>query len=680
MTFIDANTDATSIPINAGAAGPRLGFLGGMDAAYESQVRAASMYGLEAAFREVEQEQIRALRRAKITPPKSLNDSEDDDLFSGFTGGINSRSYYEAAKFFEDGGTPEMAAYIEAKNRSIRELQEKHPDLRLRTYGDMWDAVKERARKAERLSSDAPTTLGGDIGSFVGAMAGALDPRTDPLNFITTPLAAGRTAWQRIAVQSGGQGVVEAVNQLTGVQDNRRLLGLDYGLGQAALQIGATAAFGGVFQGAAEGIGYAGRRWFRSTPRDPAPPAPVQREVSPTPPAERYVTLPDEPQIDIPAYRPSLMEDFDTFMREVRAEPQAPYGPSRAAERRTALDHSAVSRQLEDWDGPAPWALKPSTETRPRTDVDGFVYEAPVQRFMDAQRTPEQRAREIDPEAFSIYDKLADKRDRMRGWLVELDTPRNERAVNAVREMDEQLAQLAAKLERTSPKNRKKVQAAIREVQAQRNETWDTLTTSDTPDMARIRSELMAVDQEMRDMAPVISRAYAAAREEFSGHQMDQGALDLMADLETRNFPLREWFPKADVTEPEAIRIPEHAPLTVQDKIPTLTSRPDVTDPMPPTADAADKLSAIIAKEAEQMDEAVEFFRNNIAKLMDGDGEDGTKITINGKVLMLGDEISVPNADGTGARTITVKDYLDEVRKDNDALQSVTSCSAPKIS
>src|SRR5687767_4837115 len=99
--FSEPYKDALTAPPEAVSAGPRQGFLDSLSNAYDAGVRNSSLFGLEAAFREVEQEQVAAIRRSggKV---RSLNDAEDGEVLGGFTGGVNSKRYFNAAKFFTD--------------------------------------------------------------------------------------------------------------------------------------------------------------------------------------------------------------------------------------------------------------------------------------------------------------------------------------------------------------------------------------------------------------------------------------------------------------------------------------------------------------------------------------------------------------------------------------------------
>lgn len=764
--FGEVNKDAaTSVPLDRASFGPRHGFLEALDAAWDAQARNSSMFGLEAAFREVEQDQIRSLRAAGITPHKSLNDSEEGETFGGFTGGVNSRRYLDAARFYVDGGVPETADMMAARDAEITKLQEKHPDLKLRTYRDMWNAVRDRASKADQIEQEGPTSIGGSVGGFVGAAIGGVDPRTDPLNTLTLPLGAGRTVAQRIGAQAFGQSAVETVNQLTGVRENRRLLGLDNSVMRSALEIGFAGVAGAGFQGLGEAAGALGRRWFRNTPTDPAPPPParpttgVVEPEAPVPPPERYVRLADEDQLYVAPARNTALDSLPEFLRQVEDANKAdlPYGNSRVANRRSVLDLEAVTKQLDDF-STHPWEVKPSTETRP-VDLDAgtqHAYDAPAQRVIDNQKTVDQLARELDPETFNIYDQLRFQRDMLRQWLTDLKGPRSEAATAAVRDADTHIAQLESKLEKTSPKNRKKVAEALAAARREREEIFEALTTADTPDMMKVRERIQALDEQMRDMAPVVTRAYDAARGKFAGHQPDPEVLEFLTDLEKSYFPLR----RESVAPRTANYIPDPTPPTLAERVPILAARADVVSKLPSGSDAADAIKAIAVETAKENAELVtastakiteavkmadegtvtviksdkaaftnakgEFditAANNVivsqierslqagakvdyitegkprhivavdrGMMKDDKGQRwgllgfhtdaGERIEIKtpllelpgGKMIALDEKLNVPTLDGTGTRTVTVRDLLNEANEDKEIGQAVGTC------
>lgn len=689
--FSEPNRDAYVTPIDNASTGPKLGFLGAFEAAYDAQARTSSLFGLEAAFREQEQEQIRAIRAAGGTPPKSLNESEDGAL-GGFTGGINSKRYMQAARYFTDGKDEDgIGGVIAQRETELAEVAGRHPDLQLKNLREVFDTTREKAQRAERRWNDAPTSVGGDIGGFVGGVLAGVDPRTDPLNFATMPVAAGRTALARIGVQAGAQGLTEGFNQFIGVQENRRLLGLESGFGSAALAVGGAAVGGAALQGAGEALALGVKRWFRNAPNDPAPPPPQ----SDARPATGEVLGPPEQSAFAEApivERRNLLEDFDTFAEEVAKG--SPLGKSRRAEALVRGDVGHFTTQLDDFQGPKPWEVPPRTDTAAAPYPTTAKIDKPFQRFTDSLDTVDDLARRADPETFRIFDKLAEQSARLRGWLEDLNTGRTDAVAESVKALDADIARTEAKLAKASAKNQRRLETELDGLRAQRQEQVEQVGGVDTPDQATVRQRLVKLDEDMRDLAPAVSRAVAQAEGEWRVTGPSTDALRILKDLETRAAaPFR---PERSAAEPTVERqigttvdltgaldvtLPPARPLvrSIAEDLPVLNSRPDITASLPANADAADRLSAIVAAEAKIVDAQLDEFRSGVARFMEA--EDGKLTFPNGRQLDLDrDFILVPVTDGEGSQKMSLRSFLKDVVDDENAFRAVGTCSTGRTS
>lgn len=608
--FSEANKDSDTVPLSAGAFGPRLGFFDSFEAGREAQMRGNSMFGLEAAFREAEQEQIREIKRAGGTPPRSLNDSEDG-VTSGFTGGVNSRRYLDAARYFQTGEDRDgIGDVLASRETELASFAEKNPNAKLRNYREIFDTVRERAQAVESKWENSDTSFGGMVGGFLGTAIGSVDPRTDPLNTLTLPIGAvGKTIGQRVASQGFGQGAIEAVNQLTGVQENRRLLGLESGLSQGALAVASAAVGGAALQGIGEGAAALGRRWFRNTAKDPAPPVPE------TPQAKAGTvdsagsqpgSVPAAQNVEPVPTRVNLMEDFEAFKAAVVAE-RKPLGVSRRGEAVAEADAAHFARQLDDWKGPRPWEVPPRTDTTVPGEVTTSRLDRPFDRAVDNLDTLDDVARRLDPETFRIYDKLDATANRLRGWIADLDAGRLTKATESVQGLEAQIAALEAKIAKASAKNQPRLQRELAELQGAREVQFEAVRGSDTTDQAAVRMRLQEIDQQMRDLAPLVSRAYGQAEGEWRASGISAENLGILRDLQNRgSVPF-----KAEEAPPVAMR------TTLVDEMPLLTSRPDVTNTLPASADAADKIKAVVAAEAKALDPAIANFRSTIAKMIE---------------------------------------------------------------
>lgn len=124
-------------------------------------------------------------------------------------------------------------------------------------------------------------------------------------------------------------------------------------------------------------------------------------------------------------------------------------------------------------------------------------------------------ARQIDPETFREYDDLATRRDTFRRWIGELGETRGRNLETAppaeIAEIDKQIAAVERKLGNAGARRRGVFEDQLEELQNQRQVLAETHTSVDTPDMARVRRDLMATDEKLRDLAPKVSAAYREA-------------------------------------------------------------------------------------------------------------------------------------------------------------------------
>ena len=641
-----ANREAYTGGLDSVSAGPRLGFLGSFEAAWDAQVRASAQYGIEDAFFNLEQDQVKSIRAAGHEAPESLTGREYGFLsrnLPGPAGGVE--RYLDVARFYEDGGSPEMADRLSSYDRQIEKLRETMPDLNLRTSRELWDEVKTRAQEAEDKWSSANTTFFGGIGGFAGGAAASLKPGSDPLNAVTLGVGGvGKTAFARIASQIGGQAAIETVNQLTGVQEERRLLGVDYGLSQAATAIGQAAIGAGVLQGAGEALAKGFGRWFRSTPKDPAPPLPAPRERAPA-----------------PAPEPGPVRAEDVGVRDFMARYEDPggtlkvYGDSRNATRVFGQDLRAVARQLDEFDGPAPWELRPHTDTAVpvREGVDFRPYTRATERI----ETVDDVARKVDPETFRSFDKLRRQQAQLRANMEQLQSTK----APDVSELDRQIDTLTNKLQRASAKNRKRIGKQITELENERTATLQQAGHTDTPEQYQVRQQLIKVDEAMRDLAPLVSRAYSAAEGKWKAEGPTASALSMLRQLEQG----RSVHTRVDSDAP-----PVATPRSLEEKVPAL-SRGEAAEDI--VGDAADRLAAVTKEDDKVIDEAVDRFVASMAKA--AEDESGEFVTANGLSLNLKDDfIDVPT-EGGGSKRLSIAAYLDELREDEDALKAVTTCS-----
>ena len=453
MTFhSEPNRDAMAGADDTVSTGPSVGFLEAFNTAYEVQTRAASQFGIEYHMSELDNQQTKALRDAGVADAPSLIGELtnyyglDAERFTPFDDQYQSGEYLEVARNVAgEGDVPWIGERSKQYDDKIKALRIQFPDLQLRTSDEMFKSVRDAAQEAERKEATDRRTWGGAAGGFLGGTLASMDPRTDPLNFATLGLGgAGKTAVQRILVQGGAQGAVEALNQVTGVQEERRLQGLSHGFGDAAMRVGATAVGGAALQGAGEALVAGARRFFRNTPTDPAPAPAVIETPRPEPLPLRGMT-PD--QLVGEARVARLEQQGGRAMLDAVAD-ETPLSGLRVGRERVATDLADMTRQLEDW------AAGPPAGFTPRTAVAAYPGARPDAMRTDFSAAVEnntryQAARENDPVLFDRYETLAAKANTYRRWLGELGDKRDADAQGLLDRMDARLDQLEVSL-RTS--------------------------------------------------------------------------------------------------------------------------------------------------------------------------------------------------------------------------------------
>lgn len=645
--FNDSNADATSTSWENVTVGPRLGFLGGLEAAYDAQVKASSLFAIERSMRETVDKAHTEAKAKGVQPPMFPSDVRFIDI----------------ARNAVDG-TP-----LDGKDK-LDDYDRQAKALGLPTAAEMFQSVQQRAQAAERTARMSATTIGGDIGEFIGSAVGGLDPRSDPLNFFTLPFGgAGKSVVTRVATQAGGQAAVEAINQLTGVQEERRLLGLDHGFGNAAMQVAGAAAGAAGIQLFGEGVAALGKRWFRNVPNDPAPPAPEVPRVEPPKAKE-----------DVEAAR--LIEQPEAVTDALAAS--SPLSRNRIGELRAREDIDHVATALDDWHGPAPLDIRPPrTETavgatmgEMRPVISGMA-EATDRAGVDAL------AREIDPETFRIYDELATQRDTFRRWLDELRGPQQAEAERRTADLTAEIDRLTARLEGANQRMTKKYEARIAELDTQRQAVMREVTAYDTPDMAKVRSELMRVDVQMRDLAPVVTRAYDHARGQWASEAPQREAVLQMIREGRRSLPEPPQAAEAlaDGMDAPAPRPAVQGPPTLQDRVPVLRQRPEVVEAARPGDDAADLALRVLETNAKEAGDSLARTRALIDKMLSE--ADAAELKLDGYETPLhldNDTIEVPLRDGEGSRTMTLRQALEDLKNDDLELQAVTTCSMRKPS
>jgi hypothetical protein len=136
--------------------------------------------------------------------------------------------------------------------------------------------------------------------------------------------------------------------------------------------------------------------------------------------------------------------------------------------------------------------------------------------------------RRNEPDLFTKYDALSQQREEFRNWIAEYNNPPPEDFAAAQKTAADLQAQLDAHVESqngyTGGPEARRLRAQVRDAQSALQELQDRQTAfaegraQETPDLQMARQHLLAVDYQMRDMAPDVSAAYRRAAD-----MVDQG-------------------------------------------------------------------------------------------------------------------------------------------------------------
>jgi hypothetical protein len=437
------------------------------------------------------------------------------------------------------------------------------------------------------------------------------------------------------------------------------MLGLNSGFADAATRVLSTAAGGAAIQGLGEAVAKGvsvGGRWFRNTKDDPAPLA------LPAPGREQRLLEYNPSNVDVVRNTIYDTPHFDAIRQA------SPFPDTREGRVRTKLDVDYVDRVLDAWDGPDPADIKPYTSTSIPKPISEFVapdirVEGPGKKDLD------QLAREIDPQLFTKYDQLAQRNQEYRRWLGEM-RPNGDKVNDMLSGLIAQVDELSDIVNnpKTKSRARKKAQKELDELLLSKEEQTNKILSTDTPEMAKVRREILSNDFKMREMAPLVSRAYARAQDKWSLGEGDRELIKQM--VRTNNTKLPRNPLEGAVYEDVAPTYPR----TLEDRVPILRNEPATTEGVRPGADAADRAMAILKKHEEIYNQRLEGFRGSIKTALDPNAKAVTIPGVETKV-QLSDEIVVPGEKGKDSRTLTVREYLLEQQENELDLEAVKTCS-----
>jgi hypothetical protein len=591
---------------------------------------------------------------------EGYKDPEPDGLVSGLlAGGIKESDIDDRlwAQLQEDQG--KLAAY--------RELNPH--DQTVQTFPEMWATLKAQNETYMKTAADVAdrATLMGGVGSFSAALAAGMNPRTNFLNVASVGIGGvGTTVPRRIASEIGIGAGIEAVNQFTGVALRQELLGTPTTTGQKLVQVG----FAGLGAGALRGLGEGAPVAFKAAERKIAPGRAVGRELKRRVEGGSLQNFKADLENSILQMDPRFHQgenaradlSFVAEQSRILFARANPYGD-------TDIDHEVHVDQFMNVVEPIVVNLRDrlNGSTRVPSPIHSVEFKTPdfdatrstARSAAEANRDPRvaDAARSIDPVLIGEYERLRLHNENKRRWLDDLGgRAREERVDRELVKLTDRISELEAeKAKATSKRLAKKKQKEIDTLIEQADQIRQQRFAEDTPDMARVRSEIIATDERLRDMAPQVSEAYTKARKKVeatipketprisrTGREAISGILDRQ---EIRKAdPIKSML---EAIDPGMIN-GRHLYQVAEDMMRDL----ERTDPH------------VVEHNAAEVDAALRAVNEE-----DGTVDLGPGV---GKVAMDDTFIQLHDMDGG---TVSLREFLDEAKLDDELVQSMTVCA-----
>lgn len=620
MSYWDTiNPDSRTV--DTPSSGPRLGFLGSLEASYDEQTRYANSFGQAIALQDEEQ--------ANRTRIAGLGETAPEPLDTGLLGAAPpTHRYTEFRDAYSQMDPRPVDEILGERNKQLEALKAKYPDAGILTYNEMMDAVRQKSDTARRRANTQEEGFLGRVGGFIGGAAGFMDPKTNPLGFATLALPGGfgESVLTRIAAEGLAQATAQAV-QTPGSIANERALGGNPTADDALFGILAAGVGGALFRSVGEGVAGAGRRWFRSSADDPAPSPPEPAPERPAAPVQTTRAFPDA---------------MDTIIAHIEG------ANTRLGRSRILADIDAAGEQLASW-STLPEDVRPPTSVRlPWLDK----IEGPDITPSAIGETIDELARRVDPQTFALYDKAIIKQGELKAHLAEMvdmklqaDKRAHADIYNTVNTMYEALSRAKSTAERTQIR---------KDIRTFKSEQAAKLTGGASKLIADYIDALKK--KTVEDLTPMLTRAYARAQGKWDVYEAQRAEIKRMVEAGRPVVSNQALFDNAM----KASKTPDAAPAQ------STLSRA-VSEPLPKAVEI----------EAKQTEATTFQFRQSIAQTLAKEGDEAL-LTVEGTKTPLHldkDTITIPNEDGSGERTISIRQMLQEAQEDTDMAAAVGSCS-----
>lgn len=568
---------------------PKLGFLRALYQSVDLQDQVTSTYHDEASL------QTEEARNADLSQEAGVEIKPLGSTGAYGSGAIwNTDPYWRAYNGMSAGGG--RTEPITAENDKLfEEAKRRRPDLGIKNYAEMRQTVAANQQAVQAQYQNSRWTPMGYVGGALGSIVESFNPHYNSLLSIGANLLPiggavkmlGATGLRAALARTVANGVVGAGVNAIGNIDGGQQESIASGMQPESLPQAALSGFlGGVaLSGVSEGAAALGRRlggdgWFEHAPNDLEPPSPPQRlETPPEAPPPDPLTEPPPIYGPVPAGK-------DTARRA--AHEAQPYGASLDATSRVDQDLSAVSSQLDQWDGPR------AGETD-MLAADPTV--ATPEARAEASRTGaslDEIARRVDPPAVGEFQRLGQQMDAIRQQIDHMNgldfATFNDAEIEgqraALRQLDEQVAQLETQRQNASRKNAQRLSDQADELYAQRRNLEDLASrATSTEAMARradavaeLRSRLIDMDERRRDLAPLVTRAYDTARQQVSSRE----APEPLAPHERPEEVIRAAQEHVDAQAETATTVTDEAIGRMRDPEPTTPPEPQEPGTPPP--------------------------------------------------------------------------------------------------
>ncbi|MCK5133515.1 MAG: hypothetical protein KAR40_15350 [Candidatus Sabulitectum sp.] len=272
------------------------------------------------------------------------------------------------------------------------------------------------------------------------------------------------------------------------------------------------------------------------------------------------------------------------------------------------------------------------------------------------------QARQLDPETFKVYDALAEVSYSARQSLEDISSPGAKAAQAEADVLTDELTELLAAQASDGAKSARTKKIAT--TSARRAEAMERAYVADEPAQKLLRHRMVDAEGHAQSLVPLIARAYGKARGHMGTSKDEYKAVASM--VRESDNQIGDRLPEAGA---EVVSSP--TPNDLHTRIGRGRVGRDEGN--------TDVLRRVLAEEAKVLDANTAQYRDAVSAF---DANDKT-LTVDGydhEFDLDGDEIHVPIADGEGSQLLTVREILEQGKRDEQELGIIQRCSQQKTS